>query len=113
MSRTSLESHLRIGCIRVCTFNKSVLICYSMAEVHAKWGFGGCSAQHPIFLGTVEAKICPFLIAVTHLATLLLSSRSKPVALCTFGMYDGMNFCQPRSTSLVHTQDTCGTRHLG
>lgn len=93
-------------------FNKSVLICYSMAEVHAKWGFGGCSAQHPIFLGAVEAKICPFLIAVTHLATLLLSNRSKPVAFCTFGMYDGTNFCQPRSTSMVHSGRRSYTRYL-
>ena len=117
--RTLPKSHLKTGCIRVSTFDKSVLTCYSIAKAHAEWGFRGCSAQHPIFLGTVEPKICPFLIAVTHFATLLLSSCSRPVALCSFGMYDGSELLSTTvdqhgtnssGSPTVHTQDTCGKR---
>jgi hypothetical protein len=42
-NRFSLKSHLKICCIRVYQLKKSVLICYSMAEVQQSGA--GCSAQ--------------------------------------------------------------------
>lgn len=110
-----MRSHLRI---RVCMLNKSVLICCSMAEVRAKWGCGGYSAQYPIFLATLSQTMSLYRYRGTILPIYyFLAAINQSLMVFRNVRWKRSYFCHGRPAQYIvnifSMQDNCGKAPSG